>query len=164
MVSVLAEGSRSAEATRGPREACTGGTVVGARSSGEARAPGHPLRPSGELRTVKAPVGRSSGKSVDWGVARTVEAAPPRRYNVAIIFKRAQGRGRITQVTGLREFMARHSGHVVVDALLRPGASRRDWKATLLSDGYLILRHPTWAGAVALSDEAARTITLYAGG
>ena len=51
----------------------------------------------------------------------------------------------------------------MVDALLRPGQPRRDWTQTLVSDGYLIIRHPDWQGAVAIADEAARTIGLFAG-
>ena len=50
----------------------------------------------------------------------------------------------------------------MVDELLRPGQRRRDWKQTLVSDGYLIVRHPTWEGALALADDAAQTIGLFA--
>ena len=32
--------------------------------------------------------------------------------------------------------------HVCVEKLLRPGTHRRNWKQTLVSDGFIILRHP----------------------
>jgi biotin carboxylase len=90
------------------------------------------------------------------------EAPTERKYNVGIVFKRARGHGRITRIEGLREFLGRHREHVVEDTLLRPGAPRRDWKATLLSDGYLVVRHPDWDTARALIEEAAATIHVHA--
>jgi hypothetical protein len=50
----------------------------------------------------------------------------------------------------------------VEDTLLRPGTPRRDWKNTLLSDGYLVVRHPDWDQACEMSFAAARDIQLYA--
>jgi biotin carboxylase len=102
---------------------------------------------------------------VEWARAACwghIDQLPARKYNTAIIFKRAQGQGRIRQVSGLQGYLQRHGDAVVVDALLRPGQPRRDWKQTLVSDGYLIVRHPSWKGAVALADEAARGIALFA--
>ena len=93
---------------------------------------------------------------------RRFEAETERKYNVGIVFKRAQGHGRITRIDGLREYVARHGAELVEDTLLRPGAPRRDWKQTLLSDGYLVVRHPDWDTALALIEEAARSIHLYA--
>lgn len=94
-----------------------------------------------------------------WG---TFEAPTVRKYNAAIIFKRAKGRGRITRIDGLREFMYRHGEHVVEERLLRPGTHRRDWKQTLVSDGYILLRHPDWDRTYQLAMEAATDITMYA--
>lgn len=94
-----------------------------------------------------------------WG---TFEAPTVRKYNAAIIFKRAKGRGRITRIDGLREFMYRYGEHVVEERLLRPGTHRRDWKQTLVSDGYLLLRHPDWDRTYQLAMEAATDITMYA--
>lgn len=98
-------------------------------------------------------------RAVCWGHIATL---PPRQYNTAIIFKRAKGTGRIRHITGLQQYLERHGSAVMVDALLRPGQHRRDWMQTLVSDGYLIVRHPEWRGAVALADEAARHIALFA--
>jgi biotin carboxylase len=101
----------------------------------------------------------------EWARVATVrrfEAPTERKYNVGIIFKRAQGQGRISGIVGLREYLARYGAHVVEDTLLRPGSSRRDWKSTLLSDGYLVVRHPDWDRAREMALAAATDIQIYA--
>lgn len=94
-----------------------------------------------------------------WG---KFEAPTTRKYNVAIIFKRAKGQGRITRIDGLREYLHRNGEHVVEQRLLPPGTHRRDWKKTLVSDGFLIVRHPDWARTYQLAMEAATDITMWA--
>ena len=44
----------------------------------------------------------------------------------------------------------------------RPGTPRRDWKATLVSDGYLMVRHPSWDVCREICASAATEITMYA--
>jgi biotin carboxylase len=102
---------------------------------------------------------REWARAVCWG---RFEAPTARTYNAAIIFKRARGHGRITRIDGLDEFLRRHGEHVVEQRLLPPGSPRRDWKKTLVSDGYLLLRHPDWDRAYQLAMEAATDITMWA--
>jgi biotin carboxylase len=102
---------------------------------------------------------REWARAVCWN---TFEAPTVRKYNAAIIFKRAKGQGRITRITGLAEFMRAHGEHVVEQRLLPVGAQRRNWKQTLVSDGYILLRHPDWATACKLADLVANEVTLYA--
>jgi biotin carboxylase len=102
---------------------------------------------------------REWARAVCWG---TFEGSTARKYNAAIIFKRAKGQGRITRIDGLPEFLRRHGEHVVEQRLLPPGSHRRDWKRTLVSDGYLLLRHPDWDRAHQLAMEAATEITMWA--
>jgi len=90
------------------------------------------------------------------------DAPTTRKYNVAIVFKRAKGRGHITRVDGLREFIQRHGEHVVEERLLPVGTHRRDWKQTLVSDGFIMLRHPDWDTTYQLAMEAASEITMWA--
>jgi biotin carboxylase len=101
----------------------------------------------------------------EWARVSTVqrfEASTERKYNVGIIFKRAQGQGRISNIVGMTEYYDRYRPHIVEDTLFRPGTPRRDWKATLLSDGYLVVRHPDWDVAKKMAFEAATEVKLYA--
>lgn len=93
---------------------------------------------------------------------RRFEASTERKYNVGIVFKRAKGHGRIRRIVGLEEWKRACGRWVVADELLRPGMPRRDWKQTLLSDGYLVVRHPDWDEAKRMAFAAATDITLYA--
>jgi len=93
---------------------------------------------------------------------RRFEGPRDRKYNVGLTFKRAQGQGRITRIEGLREFLARYGRWVVEETLLRPGTPRRDWKATLLSDGYVTVRHPDWDEARRMAFAVATDIQMYA--
>lgn len=101
----------------------------------------------------------------EWGRAVAhgrFEARIERRYNVTTVYKRAQGGGRVRAIAGLDEFKAQHGAHVVWDTLLRPGAARRNWRATLVSDGFIMLRHPDLATTLALADEVGTRVQLYA--
>ena len=94
-----------------------------------------------------------------WG---SFEAPTERKYNAGIIFKRAQGAGRITRIEGLGNWLKEAGKWCVEEQLLRPGTRRRDWKQTLLSDGHVMVRHPDWAEAYRLSFAAATGIKMYA--
>ena len=84
-----------------------------------------------------------------------------RRYNVAEIFKRARGSGVITRVEGVGEMMGRMGEHVVNVELLQPGQHRRDWQATVLSDGFVVVRHPDFDQTVAMADWIAANVHLH---
>jgi biotin carboxylase len=102
---------------------------------------------------------REWARSVCW---HAFETSTERKYNVGIVFKRAKGHGRITAITGLTQFYDRYRNYIVEDTLLRPGAQRRDWKATLLSDGYIVVRHPDWQTTKDMTIDAATDIQIYA--
>lgn len=86
-----------------------------------------------------------------------------RPYNSAVIFKRAQGQGRIRRIEGLQRIVARYRPHIVRIDLLPIGAQRRDWKATLLSDGNVVVRHPDLAATLEMADRIGTDLQLYAG-
>lgn len=86
-----------------------------------------------------------------------------RRYNAAIVFKRAHGEGRIQRITGLGPFLSRFGPHVTVLDLLPVGAPRRNWKQTLISDGYAIIRHPDLDTCLGIADRFGTDVQLYAG-
>lgn len=102
---------------------------------------------------------REWARAVCW---KSFEADATRKYNAAIIFKRARGRGRITRIDGLDSYVRRYRPAICWENLLPVGAHRRDWTQTLVSDGFLIVRHPDWDAALQLAGKAATEITLYA--
>ena len=85
-----------------------------------------------------------------------------RKYNAINIFKRAQGHGTIRRVTGLEQLVQRFGEHIVNIDLLPVGAQRRDWVLTLISDGYLTIRHPDFAQACMIADAVGTDLQLYA--
>lgn len=85
-------------------------------------------------------------------------------YNAATVFKRASGTGRITRVEGLERLVAEHRDQICAVELLPVGAPRRDWRATLLSDGMVIVRDPDLDTLVELCDRIGTDLQLYAGG
>ena len=90
------------------------------------------------------------------------QGVAPRRYNVGVVFKRAQGQGVVTAITGLGDFLGQHGQWLVEDRLSRPGTPRRNWRQTLLSDGHVAIRHPDWDHARRICEDAATGIKLYA--
>ena len=86
-----------------------------------------------------------------------------RRYNAAIIFKRAQGSGRVRHVEGLDRILSHFGEHIACIDLLPVGAQRRNWLQTLISDGYVIVRHPSLERTLELADAVGTDLRLYAG-
>ena len=100
-----------------------------------------------------------------WGSAVTrgkLDASPERRYNVATIYKRAQGVGRISRIEGTDGLQRRFGEHVVWNTLLPIGAPRRDWLKTLVSDGFIMLRHPDLEETIRMADAVGTDLNLYA--
>lgn len=99
-----------------------------------------------------------------WASAITTGTAPPltHRFNAANMFKRASGSGRITRIEGLEPLLADLGEHVCVVDLLPIGARRRDWRATLLSDGMVIYRHMDLEEVLRIGDRFATELQLYA--
>ncbi len=116
---------------------------------------------SGELmnRTCDFDVYRAWGEALLHGRLRST---PERKYNVAIVFKRALGRGRLRKVEGLRAVKKALGPSYLRHELLPLGARRRNWRQTLLSDGFLMLRHPDLEHTLALADMVAERLVLHA--
>ena len=92
-------------------------------------------------------------------ISRPVE----RRYNAAVIFKRAEGGGRITGYEGLDHLMAEYGEHVAAIDLLPIGALRRDWRAVTISDGMVVVRHQELARTIEMTERFAAELHLHAG-
>jgi hypothetical protein len=87
---------------------------------------------------------------------------PRRRYHAAVVFKRALGQGRIARIDGLDALRAFCGPGLVLEHLLPIGHPRRDWKSTLLSDGYVLVRDPDYERALDMMRFAINRLTLYA--
>ncbi|GJG86816.1 hypothetical protein tb265_19970 [Gemmatimonadetes bacterium T265] len=85
-----------------------------------------------------------------------------RAYYVANIFKRAEGQGRIVAIDGLDALRRRFGPAIVNVDLLPVGASRRDWVLTLISDGYVTVRHPDKQTLWDMADAVGTDLRLYA--
>ena len=85
-----------------------------------------------------------------------------RKYNAINIFKRAQGHGTIRRISGLENLVQRFGEHIVHVDLLPVGAPRRDWILTLISDGYLTIRHPDFEQACMIADAVGTDLQLHA--
>jgi formate-dependent phosphoribosylglycinamide formyltransferase (GAR transformylase) len=85
-----------------------------------------------------------------------------RRYNAGCVFKRANGAGRISHVEGLEGLLAKYGENVVLVDLLPIGAPRRDWRAVLISDGMIIVRHPELQQVIEMTERFAADLHLYA--
>ena len=86
-----------------------------------------------------------------------------RKYNSINIFKRAQGQGRIRQIAGLDALFQRFGDAIINVNLLPVGAPRRDWVLTLISDGYVTVRHPDKDTLFGIADAVGTDLNLYAG-
>ena len=75
---------------------------------------------------------------------------------------RARGTGRITRIEGSDALQKRFGQHVVWNTLLPPGTPRRDWRKTLVSDGFIMLRHPELAETLQMADAVGSELHLYA--
>jgi hypothetical protein len=84
------------------------------------------------------------------------------RHNVGSIYKRAHGSGRITSVQGLDELLTRYGPDVVLVDLLPVGAPRRDWRATTVGDGIVVVRHHELQRVIEMTEGFASDLQLYA--
>ena len=84
------------------------------------------------------------------------------RYNVGMICKRAHGAGRITSVQGMDGLLEQYGGDVVLVDLLPVGSPRRDWRATTIGDGIVIVRHHELQRVIEMTERFASDLTLYA--
>jgi formate-dependent phosphoribosylglycinamide formyltransferase (GAR transformylase) len=122
-------------------------------------------RPPG-ARTVDV-MNYATDADLFWGWAEAVTNGRiphpvERRYNAASIFKRASGAGRISHYEGLDRLLAEYGEHVAALELLPVGAPRRDWRATLIGDGMVIVRHPELPEALEIARRFAAELHLYA--
>lgn len=100
-----------------------------------------------------------------WGTAVSqgkIGGPIKQRYNVATIYKRALGVGTIHAIKGLESLQRDIGPAVVMNTILPVGSRRRDWRQTLVSDGFIMLRHPDLQTTLNLADRVGSEVQIYA--
>lgn len=86
-----------------------------------------------------------------------------RKYNSAAIFKRAVGQGTIRRYEGLDRLLSEFGNHVCAIELSPLGAPVKDWKKSVIADGFLMVRHSDLATTMHLADRVGTELQLLAG-
>lgn len=102
---------------------------------------------------------RAWADALCWGRA---PEPTPRPWSAAIVFKRAEGEGRIAEIRGMDTFLQRHGRHVAREELLPVGALRRNWRETFLSDGNVVVRHEDEGECRRIARAFADTVRIFA--
>ena len=84
-------------------------------------------------------------------------------YNAAVVFKRARGQGRVQRYEGLSSILGQYGDHIPVVDLTPIGAPRRDWRNSVVGDGWLVARHPDLQATIELADKLSSDFTIVAG-
>ena len=85
-----------------------------------------------------------------------------KKYNSAVIFKRAQGEGIVRRYEGLDSILTEYGEHIPVIDLTPIGSPRRDWKSSVVGDGWLIARHPNLEVTTEIADRLATDFRIVA--
>ena len=85
-----------------------------------------------------------------------------RLYNSSMVFKRAQGEGVIYRIEGLDRILGRYGQHIATVELLPIGAPRRNFRQTVLSDGFVVVRHPDLETTKEIADRIGTDVQMYA--
>ena len=85
-----------------------------------------------------------------------------KRFNVGVIFKRAEGVGRIERVEGLQSLFAHHHEHIAHIDLVPVGQPRRDYRKVVEGDGWVVVRHPNLERTIEMADSVASDLRMYA--
>jgi hypothetical protein len=86
-----------------------------------------------------------------------------KKFNAAMVFKRAQGEGIVRAHKGLKELMQRYGKHVATIELTPIGEPKRDWKKVVVGDGWIVVRHPDLAACLEMSERFVNDLTVVAG-
>ncbi|MBL8734637.1 MAG: ATP-grasp domain-containing protein [Planctomycetes bacterium] len=86
-----------------------------------------------------------------------------KKYNTAMVFKRADGEGRIREHRGLQELVQRYGPHIASIELTPIGEPKRDWKKVVVGDGWIVVRHRDLEPTLAMSERFVNDLRIVAG-
>ena len=88
-----------------------------------------------------------------------------KKYNAALVFKRATGSGTvITRVEGLEKILSESGEHIPVMDLVPIGQPRRDWTQVVTGDGWMVARHMDLGSTLELADRLAQDVRMICDG
>ena len=87
-----------------------------------------------------------------------------RRYNVAVVFKRAIGTGRIQRHDGLDRLLVEYGSYIAAIELNPLGSPRRTWRQQLIGDGMVVIRHPDLQSCIEIADRFGTDFQIFAEG
>lgn len=85
-----------------------------------------------------------------------------KKWNAAMIFKRAEGDGLVTEHRGLRGLMRRYGKYVASIELTPIGEPRRDWRRVVVGDGWIVVRHEDLRDCLEVSERFVKDLTVIA--
>jgi hypothetical protein len=86
-----------------------------------------------------------------------------KKYNAGMVFKRAQGEGRVLRYEGLQSLLGRYGPHVANVELTPIGQQKRDPNQVLVGDGWVVVRHPDLQFTLEMTEAFANELRLIAG-
>lgn len=86
-----------------------------------------------------------------------------KKYNAGMVFKRAQGEGRVQRYDGLQSLMAKYGPHVANIELTPIGERKRDSRKVIVGDGWIVVRHPDLQFTLEMCERFATDLRLVAG-
>ncbi len=86
-----------------------------------------------------------------------------RKFNAAVIFKRAKGAGTVQRIEGLESLMAKYGEHVANIDLVNVGEPARDWRKVIVGDGWIVCRHPNLDLTVEMANHFSADLQIVAG-
>ncbi|MFT6110639.1 MAG: hypothetical protein ACJA2W_003566, partial [Planctomycetota bacterium] len=136
------------------RSAATGEAIfgeVGARAPGGRLSHGMNLSCDGDVFQLWAEAVTSGETS------QSME----KKYNAALVFKRATGGGKIvTRIEGLERVLSDSGEHIPVVDLVPIGQPRRDWTQVVTGDGWMVARHMDLSLTMKLADRLAQDVRI----
>lgn len=86
-----------------------------------------------------------------------------KKYNASMVFKRAQGEGRVKEHRGLQELLRRYGQHIACIELTPIGEPKKDWQKVVVGDGWIVVRHPDLEETLRMSEAFVNDLTVIAG-
>jgi len=85
-----------------------------------------------------------------------------RKYNAAMVFKRAEGDGIVRRYEGIEALLGRYGAHVANIELTPIGEPRRDWRKVVVGDGWIVVRHPDLQFTLEMADRFGTDLKVVA--